>query len=438
MRLVIEVGANVMMSGLAIHYMNTVLKHGAKTVRWKILLFWLLYFLAVTFLTFQNGFDGMSSFFYGLILFLYSHLTLYGKALVKILYVALWNILLTMSSSIVLFTSSIIVNRNLSEIYDISISIRAIELLSVFVLRLIFIKVMALLILQKQKEGDYDTKFILLMILICIITWINLAGLLMTEVSPVQNDRYTWVLLLFLELVLCLSFLFYLYDRWSKTEQEKMKSEHIKVMYEEQERYIRELTSSSEEIRILKHDLKKYIFVLYNYICKNEIEQCKKYLEVLKGNCSDVPTGEYDSLQAVLKNCKTICDNEGILFQYSLLGNRENIDAMDLCILSWNLLDNAVEAEKAEPVKEIHFGITNFRGYLKLECKNRIHISVLENNPHLYTTKKDRNRHGLGLASIKKIVEKYNGIQKITEEKSPSDAVEFFDVTILLQNRQFS
>lgn len=65
------------------------------------------------------------------------------------------------------------------------------------------------------------------------------------------------------------------------------------------------------------------------------------------------------------------------------------IDAMNLCVLIWNLLDNAIEGErKEEEEKEIQFEISNYKGYLKIEYKNRIHKSVLKDNPNLITSKK--------------------------------------------------
>lgn len=425
---VIEIVANFMFSGLAIYYMNTVLERGAKTVRWKMVLFWLLYFGVVTFLTYPDGFEGLWAIAYGITLFVYSCMALYGKALVKLVYAALWNIILVISSAVVLFTSKIIVDRNLYSIYDVKVTVRVIELLSGFLLRLILINLLVLVKEQRKKTGEHNIKFTIMLILIYTITWGNLMGMLMAEMNAIQSNRYIWVLLLFIELAICLLLLFYLYDRWSRIEQEKLINEHLMTMNEEQERYIRELISGAEEIGILKHDMKKYFFVLHTYISNGQIEESKKYLEELRGSSDEIPIGEYHSLQAILKNRKMICEKEGICFQYSVLGNWEKIDTMDLCVLSWNMLDNAVEAERKESEKEIQFEISNYRGYLKLECRNRIQRSVLEENPNLITSKKDKNNHGLGLASVRKMVEKYNGMQKITEEEG------FFIISAYLQN----
>ena len=35
--------------------------------------------------------------------------------------------------------------------------------------------------------------------------------------------------------------------------------------------------------------------------------------------------------------------------------------------------------------------------------------NVLKNNPHMNTTKKDKNMHGFGIMNIRDIIDKYNG-----------------------------
>jgi len=158
----------------------------------------------------------------------------------------------------------------------------------------------------------------------------------------------------------------------------------------EQEKYILELVTSNEGIRVLKHDMKKYLYVLYTYLCNEQYDECRGYLETLKSENEEALVGEEpDSLHIILKNRKTLCGKAGITFHYNALGNWEKIDAMNLCVLIWNLLDNAIEGErKEEEEKEIQFEISNYKGYLKIEYKNRIHKSVLKDNPNLITSKK--------------------------------------------------
>ena len=47
--------------------------------------------------------------------------------------------------------------------------------------------------------------------------------------------------------------------------------------------------------------------------------------------------------------------------------------------------------------------------------KNSIEGSVIQNNPNLITTKKDKHLHGLGTKIIKDIAKKYNGMADFFE-----------------------
>ena len=60
--------------------------------------------------------------------------------------------------------------------------------------------------------------------------------------------------------------------------------------------------------------------------------------------------------------------------------------------------------------------ILSVKGFDTICVKNTVVASVLENNPDLETTKEDEG-HGYGLKQIKGIVEKYDGMIDIEEEK---------------------
>lgn len=56
------------------------------------------------------------------------------------------------------------------------------------------------------------------------------------------------------------------------------------------------------------------------------------------------------------------------------------------------------------------------KAYLVIIITNSIPSSIIKNNPSLITTKKDKEHHGLGLLTIRDVVEKYDGILNFSEE----------------------
>ena len=65
-----------------------------------------------------------------------------------------------------------------------------------------------------------------------------------------------------------------------------------------------------------------------------------------------------------------------------------------------------------------------------IDLKNTIDISVLESNPQLLTTKKNRNEHGYGINIIKEIASKYDGYCDFYEESG------MFCCRIVMRKRQ--
>ena len=96
--------------------------------------------------------------------------------------------------------------------------------------------------------------------------------------------------------------------------------------------------------------------------------------------------------------------------------DRNLFDSLDLTVLLSNVLDNAIEAcEKCEK-PQLQIIISDQKNYLSILVSNSITYSVLETNPELKTTKKDKGFHGLGTVSIRNIVDKYQGMLNYSEK----------------------
>lgn len=92
-----------------------------------------------------------------------------------------------------------------------------------------------------------------------------------------------------------------------------------------------------------------------------------------------------------------------------VLGDITGIDDMDLYILLENLCDNAIEAAAQSNNPTIKLQISEDNGNLCIYIGNTTSDNVLKNNPHMNTTKKDKNMHGFGIMNIRDIIDKYNG-----------------------------
>ena len=83
----------------------------------------------------------------------------------------------------------------------------------------------------------------------------------------------------------------------------------------------------------------------------------------------------------------------------------------DLCLILGNLLDNAIEASsQVNDNKWICITILKNNNIMNINISNNYSISPVEKNGKLYTTKLDKRSHGLGLDSVKQLVEKNEGV----------------------------
>ena len=80
-------------------------------------------------------------------------------------------------------------------------------------------------------------------------------------------------------------------------------------------------------------------------------------------------------------------------------------------------MDNAIEAEKKEPNKEIRISLEMAGSFLHITIQNRIHQPVLVNGEMPDTSKKDKQNHGLGLYSVTETIERCHGVLDISENE---------------------
>lgn len=184
----------------------------------------------------------------------------------------------------------------------------------------------------------------------------------------------------------------------------------------EQDAQVREL---HENVRRLKHDMKNHIMVIASYLNGGEYDKAKAYtsviLDKLNAVHSYIETGN-SLLNHILNEKLNYAREQGI----SVKAEIENLpfakmESLEFSALLSNLLDNAIEACKKELQPQLQVQIMAKRGYETILVKNSISQSVLSENPQLLSTKAGAG-HGMGIAQIKTIVEKYNGLCDFYEE----------------------
>lgn len=91
--------------------------------------------------------------------------------------------------------------------------------------------------------------------------------------------------------------------------------------------------------------------------------------------------------------------------------NIECVDSMDLVAMVSNLIANAYEAALKSDEKKIkvQMYMQNDGSFIIIKIENSFSGEIVRQGDRLLTTKKDGNIHGVGIESVEKIAEKYDG-----------------------------
>lgn len=196
----------------------------------------------------------------------------------------------------------------------------------------------------------------------------------------------------------------------------------LKLQMRQQEEHILQEAKSYQEIRALRHDIKRY-FVTYQQLLKEgKTAIVQQDIERVLGEKLKISNRMYTEnpvMNAIINEKMTKCQENGIeLKVYMSIG--KEWDVIELGIMISNLLDNAIEAElkETEGKRLIVLEAEMRHKMLHLFVKNRVSASVLANNPELKTSKQDDLSHGIGLESVRRTVRQWKGEMEILEENS--------------------
>lgn len=219
-----------------------------------------------------------------------------------------------------------------------------------------------------------------------------------------------------------------LYDRLAEYMQRSFQEGLMAQQLDAQLGYNIEMQRMNEESRGLRHDMANHIQALHGliedgnqdealtYLGNIEAIQAKQRLRLNTGNAA---------IDAIVGSKISYAQSLGIhLDHHILLPNPLRIQAMELCAVLGNLLDNAIEA--CQQVVE--------SPTIKLEVGARTadHIAIIIENSYIPRSNLLRSQkgpgHGIGLLNIKRIVGQRGGVLEI--EQTP----ETFIVRVLIPN----
>lgn len=173
---------------------------------------------------------------------------------------------------------------------------------------------------------------------------------------------------------------------------------------------------SGNRQRILIHDIKKHLRHIDNKLKNGETAAAEEYIaEIisdfgLESNSAAEFSGN-ETVDAIISRYSGLCKAKGIDLSLDIHPCKLNgISDTDLVALLDNMFENAIEATEISAGKRIHFSlIVRNSNYAVIVLENSCDKRPQESNGRLVSAKKDPEAHGIGMRSIKRVVDKYNG-----------------------------
>lgn len=361
------------------------------------------------------SFEHLFSVSYILLLCIFSRVMLKGKwwnqailSLVSIITVFLINILILSCSSAILENSysEILLMRNPVRIFLLFLSKLSLAALLMTMSKIITQNNYSLHIGQSVSA---ITVFLLSIIIGAIIEKMLLDDALTRTYATV--------------IILCLSLIIVLFIYIAAEISKKNISEQNRIAMEtrlhDDERKLKEMLEWNDSIRSLRHDMNNHLLIIKQYADDKDYLSLQQYIEKMQKNIDktiDITATNNPALDAILNVKKTVCKKSGIDLKCYLQTDLPAIDDYFFSIVFGNLIDNAIEAELKEDIKEIRLSVTGDENNIRLTIQNRVAMKMLSYDSLPETTKSDKQHHGIGLKNVLGEIEKVNGIFDFYEE----------------------
>lgn len=206
---------------------------------------------------------------------------------------------------------------------------------------------------------------------------------------------------------------FYLYEKMLDDYVKQKDKEMYRLQLTMYQKQLQIMQSANDTYKIMRHDIKHHMFLIADYIKNNENEKALQYLNKINnfvGNGNQyVKTGN-ESIDSIFNYIiDEVHRNGGTVNADIKVAEEMVIDDFDINVILSNLLLNSCEAICMCDKKEIQAVMKYDRGILFIKISNTYNGVIEQKGGEFSSTKQDNKDHGIGLASVRRMVEKYNG-----------------------------
>lgn len=415
--MIFEFVVNLFQSAIVLQTIRAILKdkRTGKKANLAYILFVAVLFLELSFVNFMVPFEGIGIIISILIIYIYSLLNLKGTFMQKMFWSIFVMLLIMGITTVVLSIEGCIIGKGY---LDLVIQKDLYRFVGVVVIQIVLFYLTRFMIKRTKKDSTYSLKwnewFVLLIIPVISIFTMSFVSLIIINIeeqlSPMQH---IFSILSILGILMTNSLVYVLYVNMQKDHAKQLEYSILQQAFKSQEKSVEETKILYQSVRSIRHDLKQHFQVALTMLHSGKINEAVDYMEkyndtVLDGILNKVFC-DNDVVNYIINSKSKICSDRHIKIYIYIANEIPEFSDLDLCVLLGNALDNAIEGVSGDGNNEIYLEFRNVDNFFMISVKNTIINSVLEYNPNLISTKNEKELHGLGILSMKEVVQKYNG-----------------------------
>lgn len=284
---------------------------------------------------------------------------------------------------------------------------------------------------EYKSDGLYSSLF-LCILPIASIAFMYTSIFLCIEYSVNENFKFALVICNLLSLLSNIV-VFYVHDKTVKTNRKYTELLLAQQKEDNSVSYYELLKEQNENSKVLIHDITKHLNSLKMLSMNNDADIID-YINNIENDFDIMNPIDYSNnalLNLITNRYYKICKNENISFDVNIQNTQINfMSEPDITSLFDNLLANSTEAARQSENKFIIFSIDiRNSNFLVISVLNSSDKKPLQVNENIISSKKDSGMHGIGIKSIKRVVNKYDGIMSMTYK----DNQKTFNTTITFQ-----
>lgn len=415
--MIFELVVNLFQSAIVLQTIRAILKdkRTGKKANLAYILFVAILFLELSFVNFIVPFEGIGIIISILIIYIYSLINLKGTFMQKMFWSIFVMLLIMGITIVVLSIEGCIIGKGY---LNLVIQKDLYRFVGVVIIQIVLFYLTRFMIKRTKKDSTYSLKwnewFVLLIIPVISIFTMSFVSLIIINIedqlSPMQH---IFSILSILGILMTNSLVYVLYVNMQKDHAKQLEYSILQQAFKSQEKSVEETKILYQSVRSIRHDLKQHFQVALTMLHSGKINEAVDYMEKYNDTVLDAISNKVfcdnDVVNYIINSKSKICSDRHIKIYIYIANEIPEFSDLDLCVLLGNALDNAIEGVSGEGNNEIYLELRNVDNFFMISVKNTIINSVLEDNPNLISTKNEKEVHGLGILSMKEVVQKYNG-----------------------------